>query len=93
MYANVVCTKKTLQLISTFSLLVTAQHTTCSNTRLVLLEDGHNDARNMLRKYYNKHLTVASCWFSLSLHNKVYLFSIIYKLTFCDHMEGLMLVG
>ena len=27
-------------------------------------EDGHNDARNMLR-----HLIVASCWFSLSLHN------------------------
>ena len=33
-------TKKTLQLISTFSPLVTAQHTTCSNTRLVLLKMG-----------------------------------------------------
>ena len=32
-------------------------------------EDGHNDARNMLRNIDNKHLTVASCWFSLSLNN------------------------
>jgi len=39
-------TKKTLQLISTFSPLVTAQHTTSCSP-----EDGHNDARNMLRKY------------------------------------------
>ena len=28
-----------------------AQHTTCSNTRSCSPEDGHNDARNMLRKY------------------------------------------
>ena len=33
-------TKKTLQLISTFSPLVTAQHTTCSNTLLGLLKMG-----------------------------------------------------
>jgi len=33
-------TKKTLWLIPTFSLLVTAQHTMCSNTRLVLLKMG-----------------------------------------------------
>jgi len=26
-------------------------------------EDGHNDARNMLRQVDNKHLIVASCWF------------------------------
>jgi len=32
-------------------------------------EDGHNDARNMLRIVKNKHQTAASCWFSLSLHN------------------------
>jgi len=31
-------TKKSLQQISTFSPLVTAQHTTCSNTRLGLLK-------------------------------------------------------
>ena len=40
------------------------QHCLCSP------EDGHNDARNMLRDGVdNKHLTVTSCWFSLSLHN------------------------
>jgi len=33
-------TKKTLQLTSTFSPLVTAQHTTCSNTRLGVLKMG-----------------------------------------------------
>ena len=28
-------------------------------------DEGHNDARNMLRQVDNKHLIVASCWFFL----------------------------
>jgi len=62
-------TKKTLHLISTFSPLVTAQHTTCSNTRLVLLKMGIMMPETCWEGIDNKHLTVASCWFSLSLHN------------------------
>ena len=62
-------TKKTLQLISTFSPLVTAQHTTCSNTHLVLLKKGIMVPETCWESIDNKHLTVASCWFSLSLHN------------------------
>ena len=62
-------TKKTLQLISTFSLLVTVQHTTCSNSCLVLLKMGIMMPEICWESIDNKHLTVASCWFSLSLHN------------------------
>jgi len=54
-------TKKTLQLISTFSLLVTAQHTTCSNTHLVLLKMGIMMPETYRECIDNKHLTVASC--------------------------------
>jgi len=61
--------KKTLQLISTFSPLVTAQHTTCSNTRLVLLKMGIMMTEKCWGSIDNKHLTVASGWFSISLHN------------------------
>ena len=52
-----------------FSRLVTAQHTTCSNTRLVPLKMGITMHETFWEIIYNKHLTVASCWFSLSLHN------------------------
>jgi len=62
-------TKKTLQLISTFSPLVTAQHTTCSNTRLGLLKMGKMMPETCWESIDNKHLTVASCWFSISLLN------------------------
>ena len=62
-------TKNTLQLISTFSPLATAQHTTCSNTRLVLLKMGIMMSETCSESVDNKHLTVASCWFSLSLQN------------------------
>ena len=62
-------TKKTLQLISTFSPLVTAQHTTCSNTHLVLLKMGIMMPETFWESIDNKCLTAASCWFSLSLHN------------------------
>ena len=62
-------TKKTLRLISTFSPLVTVQHTTRSNTRLVLLKMGIMIPETYWESIDNKHLTVASCWFSLSLHN------------------------
>jgi len=63
-------TNKTLQLISTFSPLVTAQHTTCSNTRLVLLKIGIMMPETCSESIDNKHLIVASCWFfSLSLHD------------------------
>jgi len=62
-------TKKTLQLISTFSPFVTAQHTTCSNTRLVLLKMDIMMPETCWEIIDNKHLTVASFWFSLTLHN------------------------
>jgi len=62
-------TKKTLQLISTFSPLVPAQHTTCSNIRLVLLKMGIMMPETCREIVKNKHLTFASRWFSLSHHN------------------------
>ena len=46
-----------------------AQHTTCSNARLVLLRMGIMMPETCWEIVKNKHLTVASCWFSLSLHN------------------------
>ena len=46
-----------------------AQHTTCSNIRLVLLKMGIMMPEICWKIVKNKHLTVASCWFSLSLHN------------------------
>jgi len=46
-----------------------AQHTTCSNTRLVLLKMGIMMPETCWKSIDNKHLTVASYWFSLSLHN------------------------
>jgi len=46
-----------------------AQHTTCSNIRLVLLKMGIMLPETCWEIVKNKHLTVASCWFSLSLHN------------------------
>ena len=45
-----------------------AQHTTCSNIRLVLLKMGTMMPETCWEIVENKHLTVASCWFSLSLH-------------------------
>jgi len=45
-----------------------AQHTTCSNIRLVLLKMGIMMPETCWEIVENKHLTVASCWFSLSLH-------------------------
>ena len=47
----------------------TAQHTTCSNTRLGLPKMGTMMTETCWESVDNKHLTVASCWFSLSLHN------------------------
>ena len=46
-----------------------AQHTTCSNTRLVLLKMGIIMPETCWDSVDNKHLIVASCWFSLFLHN------------------------
>ena len=46
-----------------------AQHTTCSNTGLGLLKVGIMIPETCWESVDNKHLTVASCWFSLSLHN------------------------
>jgi len=46
-----------------------AQHTTCSNTRLVLLKMCILMPETCWESIDNEHLTVASCWFSLSLHN------------------------
>ena len=46
-----------------------AQHTTCSNTRLVLLKMGIMMSETCWESVDNKHLTLASCWFFISLHN------------------------
>jgi len=46
----------------------TAQHNICSNIRLVLLKMGIMMPETCWEIVKNKHLTVASCWFSLSLH-------------------------
>jgi len=46
-----------------------AQHTTCSNTRLVLLKMGIMMPETCWESIDNAHLTGASCWFSISLHN------------------------
>jgi len=45
------------------------QHNTCSNIRLVLLKMGIMMPETCWEFVKNKHLTVASCWFSLWLHN------------------------
>ena len=50
-----------------------AQHNTCSNIRLVLLKMGIMMPETCWEIVENKHLTVASCWFSLSLHNIIFL--------------------
>jgi len=49
-----------------------AQHTTCSNTRLVLLKMGIMMPETCWESVDNKHLTVASFWFSLSLPSTFY---------------------
>ena len=46
-----------------------AQHTTCSNIRLVLLKMGIMMPETCWDSVDNKHLIVAFCWFSLYLHN------------------------
>jgi len=46
-----------------------AQHITCSNIRLVLLKIDIMMPETCREIVKNKLLTVASCWFSLSLHN------------------------
>jgi len=46
-----------------------AQHATCSNTHLGLLKMGIMMPKTCWESIDNKHLTVASCSFSLSLHN------------------------
>jgi len=51
---------------------VPAQHTTCSSTRLGLLKMGIMMPETCWESVDNKHLTVASCWFSLSLHNLIF---------------------
>jgi len=48
-----------------------AQHTTCSNICLVLLKMGIMMPETCWEILKNKHITVASCWFSLSLHNVI----------------------
>jgi len=46
-----------------------AQHTACSNTVFVLLKMGIMMAETCWDSVDNKYMIVASCWFSLSLHN------------------------
>jgi len=52
------------------------RRTTCSNTRLVLLKMGIMMPETCWEIVKNKHLTVASRWFSLSLH--IYVNNIVY---------------
>ena len=57
-----------------------AQHTTCSNTRLVLLKMGIMMPETCWESIDNKHLTGAPCWFSLSLHKPRHLLTSHAKL-------------
>ena len=50
-----------------------AQHTTCSNIRLLHLKMGIMMPETCWEIVENKHLNVASCWFSLSLYNACYI--------------------
>ena len=54
-------------------------HVVCCNTRLGLLKMGIMMPETCWESIDNKHLTVASCWFSLSLHDiHCYLKCIVY---------------
>jgi len=66
-----------------FSPLVTAQHTTCSNIGLGLLKMGIMMSKTCWESVDNKHLTVASCWFYLSLY-KLYSSQFFYRLMLWD---------
>jgi len=50
-----------------------AQHTACSNTCLGLLKMGIMMPETCWDSVDNKHLIVASCWFSLSLHKVLWM--------------------
>jgi len=63
------CCAALLLLPTTSSRSSAAQHNTCSNIRLVLLKMGIMMPETCWEIVKNKHLTVVSCWFSLSLHN------------------------
>jgi len=64
------CSTRTLQRSAPQPLPTTSSRTSaCSNTRLVLLKMGIMMAGTCWESVDNKHLTVESCWFSLSLHN------------------------
>jgi len=68
-----------------------AQHTTCNNTCLVLLEMGIMMPETCWESTDNKHLTVASCWFSLSLHDLLTMHghrNLKVWLTFLRHNNG-----
>ena len=56
--------------------LVTVQNTTCGSAHYCSPDDGHNDARNMLRKFDNKHQI--SCILLVSLSSP-YLYSVVCK--------------
>ena len=64
-------------------------HTTCSNIRLVLLKMGIMMPETCWEIVKNKHLTVASCWFSLSLHNQNLL---PCKLIFGGFVRGALII-
>jgi len=63
-----------------------AQHTTCSNTRLVLQKMGIMMPETCWESIDNKHLTVASFWFSLSLHS-VFTFRLLVCFAFPVHFS------
>ena len=60
-----------------------AQHTTCSTTRLGLLKMGIMMPEICWESVDNKHLTVASCWFSLSLHKCINLVFVLISFCTC----------
>ena len=55
-----------------------AHHTTCSNTRLVLLKMGIMMLETCWDSVDNKHLIVSSCWFSLSLSLSLHILRILF---------------
>ena len=65
-----------------------AQHTVCSNTRLGLLKLGIMMPETCWESVDNKHLSVASCWFSLSLHNIHNIALLWYDLLCCDTIRS-----
>ena len=57
------------------------QNTTCNRTRSYSPDDGHNDARNMLRKRFNNKYRISCILLVLSLHIKFSKWSLSFRLS------------